>query len=116
MLRTDDRQLPDMAFGFYDRMVVFDHVSKTMFVIATAHVQQHDGRRSSCLSSDAQQRVDQMVDRLVVAQSQTSAAAIFDTEGERVDRLPGQLSNRGVSSRRSRSAWSTFVPATSSRW
>ena len=39
----DDRQLPDMAFGFYDRMVVFDHVSKTIFVIATAHVQQHQG-------------------------------------------------------------------------
>jgi anthranilate synthase component 1 len=34
----DDRGLPDLSFAFFDRMVVFDHVNKTMIVVAMAHV------------------------------------------------------------------------------
>jgi anthranilate synthase component I len=59
----DDRHLPDMAFGLYDRMVVFDHVKKTMFVIATAQVQRHHGNAAAAYA-EAQQRVDAMVERL----------------------------------------------------
>ena len=32
----DDRGLPDMAFAFYDRMVIFDHINKTVLVVAHA--------------------------------------------------------------------------------
>ena len=32
----DDRHVPDMAFAFYDQMVVFDHVSKMIVVVAMA--------------------------------------------------------------------------------
>ena len=32
----DDRQLPDMFFAFYDRMVVFDHINKTVLVVSYA--------------------------------------------------------------------------------
>ena len=32
----DDRQVPDMAFAFYDQMVVFDNVTKTTVVVAMA--------------------------------------------------------------------------------
>jgi anthranilate synthase component I len=35
----DDRGLPDMLFGLYDSMVVFDHVTKTILVISHAHVE-----------------------------------------------------------------------------
>jgi anthranilate synthase component 1 len=35
---ADDRQLPDLSFAFYDRMIVFDHVTKTVTVIAMADV------------------------------------------------------------------------------
>jgi anthranilate synthase component 1 len=35
---TDDRELPDMSFGLYRTMVIFDHVSKTIKVVANAHV------------------------------------------------------------------------------
>jgi len=35
---SDDRKLPDLLFGLYDTMVVFDHVSKTILVISHAHV------------------------------------------------------------------------------
>ena len=34
---TDDRQLPDLSFAFYDQMVVFDHITKTIVVVAMAH-------------------------------------------------------------------------------
>ena len=33
---TDDRHLPDLSFAFYDRMVVFDHITKTVLVISHA--------------------------------------------------------------------------------
>ena len=34
----DDRNLPDLSFGLYRTMVIFDHVSKTIKVVANAHV------------------------------------------------------------------------------
>ena len=72
----DDRQLPDMAFGFYDRMVVFDHVSKTMFVIATAHVRKHQGdARAAYQEAQQTRRPDGRATRL--CPRPISAAAIF---------------------------------------
>src|SRR5262245_14548170 len=42
---ADDRGLPDLSFAFYDRMVVFDNVSKALFVIAMARLdKQRDPR------------------------------------------------------------------------
>lgn len=32
----DDRGVPDLFFGFYDRMVIFDHIKKTVMVVAHA--------------------------------------------------------------------------------
>ncbi len=34
----DDRQLPDLCFALYDRMVIFDHINKTIAAVAHAHV------------------------------------------------------------------------------
>ncbi len=34
----DDRQLPDLLFGLYDSMVIFDHVFKAIKVLSNAHV------------------------------------------------------------------------------
>ena len=36
---TDDRDLPDLQFGIYDQMVVFDHVRKLITVVVHAHVE-----------------------------------------------------------------------------
>jgi anthranilate synthase component 1 len=60
----DDRQLPDLCFAFYDRMVIFDHINKTIAVVAHAHVSgtgDADLRRSY---QDACARVDRLVERL----------------------------------------------------
>ena len=35
---SDDRGLPDLSFGLYRTMVIFDHVSKTIKVVCNAHV------------------------------------------------------------------------------
>ncbi|MCH7688645.1 MAG: chorismate-binding protein, partial [Planctomycetes bacterium] len=37
----DDRQLPDLWFGFFNRMVIFDHINKTVLVVAHARTNQH---------------------------------------------------------------------------
>jgi anthranilate synthase component 1 len=39
----DDRGLPDLLFGIYDEVVVFDHVQKTVLVVANAHVGEGGG-------------------------------------------------------------------------
>jgi len=56
----DDRQLPDLAFAFYDRMVVFDHVNKTNVVVAMARLDQNR-RDPKAAYADAQRRVDELV-------------------------------------------------------
>jgi len=38
----DDRQLPDLLFSFYDRMVVFDHINKTVLVVTQARIEGDD--------------------------------------------------------------------------
>ena len=35
---ADDRHLPDLAFSFYDHMLVFDNITKTMTVVAMARL------------------------------------------------------------------------------
>jgi anthranilate synthase component 1 len=57
----DDRQLPDLCFAFYDRMVIFDHINKTVAAVAHAHVDPNDLERSY---RQACGRVDQLVERL----------------------------------------------------
>ncbi|MFO0806278.1 MAG: anthranilate synthase component I [Gemmataceae bacterium] len=56
---TDDRGLPDLSFGFYDRMVIFDHVAKTVSVVANAI-----GGDDRAAYDSACRRVDELVGRL----------------------------------------------------
>jgi anthranilate synthase component 1 len=57
----DDRELPDLCFAFYDRMVIFDHINKTIAAVAHAHVDPRDLRRNY---QAACARVDRLVERL----------------------------------------------------
>src|SRR5438105_11314915 len=57
----DDRGLPDLCFAFHDRMAIFDHINKTIAVVAHAHVDPNDlpgCYRAACA------RVDRLVERL----------------------------------------------------
>jgi anthranilate synthase component 1 len=62
----DDRGLPDLDFSFYDRMVVFDHIRKTVLAIA-----------------------------LAIPGTGGSAENVYDRACERLDELVEQLSRRG---------------------
>lgn len=59
---TDDRHLPDMAFAFFDHMVVFDNVTKTVLVLALAKVK---GASGSAALAQAYEETCKRVDRLV---------------------------------------------------
>jgi len=58
----DDRGLPDMVFGFYDTMVIFDHVLKTVQVVS--HAILDGGPDPSSAYDEACGRIDAVCDRL----------------------------------------------------
>ncbi|MCX5649011.1 MAG: anthranilate synthase component I [Planctomycetota bacterium] len=57
----DDRGLPDMVFGFYDTMVIFDHVQKTVMVVSNAIL--GDGEPVKAYDA-ARERIDAVCERL----------------------------------------------------
>jgi anthranilate synthase component 1 len=64
---ADDRGLPDLCFGFYDRMVIFDHAAKTIQAVAHATVPKGESLPAEELRksyAEACRRVDQLVERL----------------------------------------------------
>jgi len=58
---TDDRQLADMHFAFYDTMVLFDHIDKTVKVVANAMTEGVDPRAAY---EAACRKIDRLVERL----------------------------------------------------
>lgn len=58
---TDDRNLPDLSFAFYDRMVVFDQINKTIKVVAYARTDNTDLRAEYDATC---RRVDEVVQQL----------------------------------------------------
>ena len=63
----DDRQVPDMAFAFYDQMVVFDNVTKAIVVVAMARLDK-PGVTAAQAYESACRRVDHLVDQLSTRQ------------------------------------------------
>ncbi len=58
----DDRHLPDVLFGVYGEMVIFDHVDKTIKVVANAHIDSHSSLEETY--ADAKRRIDAIVQKL----------------------------------------------------
>ncbi len=74
---VDDRRLPDLLFGIYDTMVVFDHVRKTILVISHAHVE-GDGIKAGYERACA--RVAAMVER--IEQARPTRVVQIDHKGD----------------------------------
>jgi anthranilate synthase component 1 len=72
----DDRGIPDLSFGFYDRMVVFDHVAKTILAVAFAHVGDSTDPRAAY--DAAGRRADELVARLARAEPADPPPADID--------------------------------------
>lgn len=60
---ADDRQVPDLAFAFYDQMVVFDNVTKAIVVVAMARLDK-PGVNPAQAYEAACRRVDELVEKL----------------------------------------------------
>jgi anthranilate synthase component 1 len=72
----DDRKLPDLLFGLYNELVIFDHVDKTIKVVANAEV---GAAGVEAAYRDACRRVDTLVARL--QQPPLSAVGEMDPRG-----------------------------------
>jgi anthranilate synthase component 1 len=72
--KKDDRHLPDVLFGLYNELVVFDNVDKTIKVIANATVESPDQAEQAY--HDACRRVDEVVARL----SQPSVSSLGEID------------------------------------
>jgi anthranilate synthase component 1 len=74
----DDRHLPDLSFAFYDRMVIFDHINKTILAIAHAHI---DPKNPDGSYTEACGRVDELVQTLSSPSAEMPLVDIF-TSGD----------------------------------
>jgi anthranilate synthase component 1 len=74
----DDRGLPDLSFSLFDRMVIFDHIRKTVLAVAHAHV--GPGVDPKAAYDDACARVDELVARLAEPGPDLGVSDI-DTDG-----------------------------------
>ena len=112
----DDRGLPDLSFAFYDHMVVFDNVNKTIVVVAMAAARRSIGRRpEGGLRRRPAARVDAAGGAARSARRPTLRAGRH-RHRRRARRSPTTRTSRRPSSKPpSASAWSTFAPATSFR-
>lgn len=57
----DDRKVPDMAFAFFDRMVIFDHIRKTIMIVCHADANTDDPQAEY---DRAAARVDELCQQL----------------------------------------------------
>ena len=112
---ADDRGLPDLAFAFFDHMLVFDNITKTMTVVAMARLE--EGKRSPAELQSAYQDACRRVDALV-EQLATGARTLGRSISPLVVRRRWRT-NRTSPARHSRppssTARSTFKRATFSR-
>jgi anthranilate synthase component I len=85
----DDRGIPDLAFAFYDRMVIFDNITKTILVVVLAKITPDTDRRTAY--QEACNRVDELVNRL---SSVGVHLPITDIAPEAAALKPGQIAPR----------------------
>ena len=69
----DDRELPDLAFAFYDSMVVFDHIRKVIFVTALADLRHGDTEEAR---ARAEERLDVLCRQLAFTGGDVSLADV----------------------------------------
>lgn len=58
----DDRHLPDLDFSLFDDLIVFDHVTKSLFIIAHLHLAKYESTRAAY--EDGVLRIQKITHRL----------------------------------------------------
>lgn len=82
---ADDRRLPDLDFSFFDNLVVFDHVTKTLFLIALVHCDQFKSAEEAYASGN--ERLDVLLTKL---QAQPKSAEIAQLDVESTGKIAPQ--------------------------
>ncbi len=77
---TDDRRLPDLDFSLFDNLVVFDHVTKTLFLIALVHADEFSSPSEAFASGNV--RLDGLMATLM-KQPKPVAIAELDVESQK---------------------------------
>ena len=77
----DDRQLDDMSFAFYDTMLVFDHITKTITVFSLAWPAKHDSPQEAY--EDACRRLNERIEQLnQPAKDELTCMDVVPVDGE----------------------------------
>ena len=69
----DDRNIPDMSFAFFDRMIIFDHIRKTIMIVCHANANADDLQAEY---NRAAARVDELCLQLQETSSEIQAADV----------------------------------------
>ena len=69
----DDRNIPDMSFAFFDRMIIFDHIRKTIMIVCHANANADDLHAEY---NRAAARVDELCLQLQETSSEIQAADV----------------------------------------
>jgi len=72
----DDRQLPDLSFAFFDRMVVFDHIRKTVIVICHASTEVADLKAEYTRAADGVDEICRQLQRRTADIQMTDVAPV----------------------------------------
>lgn len=73
----DDRNLPDMHFGLYRDLLIFDHVDKLLYLVVHVAVSEHESPEAAW---DAGQEALEAMDRMVQAHSVPLPGGAIDLE------------------------------------
>ena len=73
---TDDLHLPDLSFAFYDRLVVFDNVTKSLDVVVLADIGDGSPGANEAGRTKARERIDATIGQLYAPSDWPSAADI----------------------------------------
>ena len=88
----DDLGLPDLSFAFYDRMIVFDHVTKAIDVVVLARVDGADPGAAEAAYAAACRRVDETIERLSSPSAWPPPADLGSPPAAAVDVAAGSVS------------------------
>jgi len=99
----DDRNLPDLCFGLYRSMVLFDHVSKTIKVVCNAHVQDDPG----AAYAEACAAIERTIDRLRAGDSH----AVTEVTLEHLPQMPFRSNFRRLDFERAVEACKEYIRA-----
>ena len=78
----DDREIPDLSFVFYDRILVFDHILKRLFIIVLVWTDKFDSPELAF--ADAKKRIDATVQQLERPVT-TSASSVLPEHVEPIE-------------------------------